>query len=130
MNMVYGYYELDMNCAEFDILLQSLREKAMKEAGANLTGLPILTLTEYNAKGGVGYTLIGTDDKSSIVGVAYKTSELSRLWVIPTAEHKHSLFIDGYPTIVENVDLIYEKSTGNIISPANNDKIIVEGIGL
>ena len=30
MSLVYGAYNLDMNCAEYDILLQSLREMAMK----------------------------------------------------------------------------------------------------
>lgn len=130
MKMVYGYYALSMNCAEYDILLQSLREKAQKAAGETMNGLPIVTLDEYLSSGSVGYTLLGNNQKTEIIGVAYKTSELSRTWFIPTVNDKHSLFIDGYPSIVENFDLIYDKTTGNIVSPPNNDKIILEGVGL
>lgn len=127
MKMVYGTYPLALNCAEYDILLQTLRNKVISEHGNRMGGVPLVTLQEYQDKGAIGYSLIGSDDKQSIIGVAYKAEDLSRLWFVPTTEaHEHSMFIDGYPDLVEKLDLIFEKSTGHLISPANNNKIILE----
>lgn len=126
MRMVYGTYELDLNCAEYDILLQELRMKVVNAAGSTMGGVQLVTLQEYQDRGAVGYTLIGSDDKQSIIGAAYKSQDLSRVWFVPSQDHKHTVFVDGYPDIVEQLGLIYEKSTGYLISPANDNKIILD----
>ena len=125
MSLVYGDYNLDMNCAEYDILLQSLREMAMKSLVNTMGGMKIYSLAEFKSNGVVGFSLIGDDNKQAFIGVCYRTSDLSRIWFVPTADDRHTMFIDGSPDIVENMGLIYEEHTKNIISPANDNKIIL-----
>lgn len=125
MSLVYGDYNLDLNCAEYDLLLQSLREKAMKSLVNTMGGMKIYTLAEFKSNSVIGYSLIGDDDKQTVIGVGFRTSDLSRLWFVPTADDRHTMFIDGTPDIVTNMDLIYEEHTKNIISPANENKIIL-----
>lgn len=126
MKMVYGTYPLALNCAEYDILLQSLRDKVISAAGNRMGGVPLVTLQEYQDKGAIGYSLIGNEAKDSIIGAAFKADDLSRVWFVPSEDDQHTVFVDGYPNIVENLDLIFEKGTGYLISPANNNKIILE----
>lgn len=125
MSLVYGDYNLDLNCAEYDLLLQSLREKAMKSLVNTMGGMKIYTLAEFKSNSVIGYSLIGDDNKQTVIGVGFRTSDLSRLWFVPTADDRHTMFIDGTPDIVTNMDLIYEEHTKNIISPANENKIIL-----
>ncbi len=125
MSLVYGDYNLDLNCAEYDLLLQSLREKAMKSLVNTMGGMKIYTLAEFKSNSVIGYSLIGDDNKQAVIGVGFRTSDLSRLWFVPTADDRHTMFIDGTPDIVTNMDLIYEEHTKNIISPANENKIIL-----
>ena len=51
MSLVYGDYNLDMNCAEYDILLQSLREMAMKSLANTMGGMKIYSLAEFKSNG-------------------------------------------------------------------------------
>lgn len=126
MRMAYGNYPLNLNCAEFDILLQSLRDKVISSLGNRMSGVPLVTLQEYQDKGAIGCTLIGNETKSGIIGAAYKAADLSRVWFVSSEGHEHTVFIDGYPNIVEQLGLIFETGTGHLISPANNNKIILE----
>lgn len=127
MKLLYGNYALDMNCAEFDIFLSQLHSKVVKENANQINGVPLYTLDEYKANGAVGYSLLGDETKQSVVGVAYKSADLSRIWFLPTAGDKHTMFIDGYPDLVTKFDLIYEDSTGHLISPINDNKIVLDG---
>lgn len=125
MKILYGHYELNMTCDEYDVFLQYLRDHVGCILGFGLSGIPIYTLDEYNASSSVGFALLGNSTKTEIIGVAYKTSELSRVWVIPVADGKHALFIDGMPTIVSELGLNYDDKTKVVTCPAHNNKVVI-----
>lgn len=126
MKILYGHYELAMSCTEYDVFLQALREHVMRILGFGLSGIPIYTMDEYQKTNTVGFSLLGNAEKSEIIGIAYKTSELSRVWVIPVADGKHALFIDGYPSIISELGLVYNEATNQVLSPANNGKVVID----
>ncbi len=128
MKILYGHYELNMSCDEYDVFLQYLRERVMRILGFGMSGIPIFTLDEYNTTTAVGFALLGNSDKTEIIGVAYKTGELSRVWVVPVADGKHALFIDGYPTIVSELGLTYDDTTKSVTCAAHNDKVVISNL--
>lgn len=127
MKILYGHHELAMEKSEYDIFLQSLQARVMSILGFGMTGIPLYTLEEYHNTNAVGFALLSSSDKTQIVGIAYKTSELSRVWCVVDGD-KNILFIDGYPKIVEELGLTYDDSTKQVTCPSLNDKIVISNL--
>lgn len=127
MRMLFGTYSLDMNCRELDVLLQRTIANEQEKSTTPMTGLRAVPLSVFLKSTETGFTLITDDENKSVVGMGAKTRDLSRVYVVPTADHKHVIYFDGYPTMANEVGLFYEESTGNIISPLLDNKIILEG---
>lgn len=124
MKILYGHHELSMDKTEYDIFLQSLQARVMSILGFGMTGIPLYTVKDYQTTNSVGFALLSTEDKAQIIGVAYKTSELSRVWCL-TENDKNVLFVDGYPTIVEELGLVYDDSSKEVLCPALNGKVVI-----
>ena len=127
MKMLNGLYQLELNCAEFDIVLNSLIDKVQASPGAEFNGVAAVTVQQFKDSLDPGQFFIVDDEGTQVVGVGVKTRDLSRVFVVPVQDHKHALFIDGVVEVVEELGFIYERSTGHIISPYNNNKIILDG---
>lgn len=125
MSLVYGNYELNLSGAEYDILLQGMRDIALKRVANQMNGMQIYTLDEFKTNGIIGFSLIGDYSKTSVVGIGYRTSDLSRCWFVQTTGGKHAMFIDGQPGLLADLGFKYEASSRSVISPFNDNKIIV-----
>lgn len=125
--LYYGHFKLGMNCREFDVFIQETTKKIREQPGNEVSGYPVYTIDEFLEIAHVGLVLLKSDVIGQIIGVGYRDADFSRAWMAPTADHVHTLFLDCPISMVEGLGLKYEAATGHIISPMNDNKIVLKG---
>lgn len=128
MSIIYGNYPLDINEAEYQVVLKHVQEIAIQRIGMSFTGIPIVTLDDFHACQNSGYALIGDATKTNIIGVCYRDQELSRVWITRIISGKYTLFVDGQPALIEKLGLNYDPITKNVTSDVLGSRVLCQSL--
>lgn len=127
MSFIYGHFQLDMTCQEFDTHIgKVITDFAERDAGS-LKGTPTYNFDQYREQLPPDLCLLSTDVPNvgnQIVGLSYTNQfEFQRMYMVAD-EGGIVLFLDAEPSYVEGLRLKYDPVEKTIIDPATNKVIL------
>lgn len=121
MNIVYGYYKLNVNCDQFDNLMDRMISRLMQN-NTSVNGLPTQKYDDFQSAGPAGVVSPLTavvDGSDRIVGLGFYENDMSRCWIV-AANNGHAIFFDCLPTLVTHLGLSYDEKTKRVFDPVTN----------
>lgn len=121
MNMLYGYYKLNMNCEDYNLMLERMKNDLLLNDKTGL-GVPIIDHAAYIENAPEGLKLLGLNER--VVGLGFKNANWDRVWILPF-ENGHGIYFDGYPDIATNLGFKWDAAKKQLLHP-NSLQVVLQ----
>lgn len=123
MKMIRNTYPIVLSASQMNILHQGLLENAYTQLSL-AQGIKLYSLEEYRKAILPHLCVIANAQKTQVIGSAYRDDDMNRVWLVQTSSTTASLMIDGYPSVVSHLGLIYNDQA-NTISTSYQQSIVL-----